>query len=96
MRLADVKLADSRDQHRVETPPRVLMKNRAAADKAARAAAAAANGEGAGQASNRSTRRRNLQRLTTRAPAVYSVDKHTDYAAYMHVQLASGTPIQDK
>lgn len=53
VRLADVKLADSRDQHRVETPPRVLMKNRAAADKAARAAAAAANGEGAGQASNR-------------------------------------------
>lgn len=57
VRLADVKLADSRDQRRVETPPRVLMKNRAAADRAARAAAAAAaaNGEGSGQANNRST-----------------------------------------
>lgn len=54
VRLADVKLADSRDQRRVETPPRVLMKNCAAADRAARAAAAAANGEGAGQANNRS------------------------------------------
>ena len=55
VRLADVKLADSRDQRRVETPPRVLMKNRAAADRAARAAAAAANGEGSGQANNRFT-----------------------------------------
>jgi putative NIF3 family GTP cyclohydrolase 1 type 2 len=55
VRLADVKLADSRDQRRVETPPRVLMKNRAAADRAARAAAAAANGEGSGQANNRCT-----------------------------------------
>lgn len=45
--------ADSRDQRRVETPPRVLMKNRAAADRAARAAAAAANGEAAGQANSR-------------------------------------------
>ena len=54
VRLADFKLADSRDQRRVETPPRVLMKNKAAADRAARAAAAAANGEGAGQANNRS------------------------------------------
>lgn len=54
VQLADVKLAaDSRDQRRVETPPRLLMKNRAAADRAARAAAAAANGEDAGQANNR-------------------------------------------
>ena len=54
VQLADVKLAaDLRDQRRVETPPRLLMKNRAAADRAARAAAAAANGEDAGQANNR-------------------------------------------
>lgn len=54
VQLADVKLAaDSRDQRRVETPPRVLMKTRAAADRAARAAAAAANGEAAGHANSR-------------------------------------------
>ena len=54
VQLADVKLAaDSRDQRRVETPPRVLMKTRAAADRAARAAAAAANGEGLGHANSR-------------------------------------------
>ena len=52
VRLADVKFPG--DQRRVETPPRVLMKTRAAADRAARAAAAAANGDGAGQANNRS------------------------------------------
>lgn len=53
VRLADVKLTDQRDQQRrTETPPRVLMKNRQAQDRA-RAAAAAANGQGAGQPNSR-------------------------------------------
>ncbi|KAL0037170.1 hypothetical protein WJX79_003762 [Trebouxia sp. C0005] len=67
VRLADVKLADSRDQRRVETPPRVLVKNRAAADRAARAAAAAANGEASGQANNRTVQEREQDYSKARA-----------------------------
>lgn len=77
VRLADVKLADSRDQRRVETPPRVLMKNCAAADRAARAAAAAANGEGAGQANNRTVQEREQDYSKARA-RIFGMQQNPD------------------
>ncbi|KAL3143822.1 hypothetical protein ABBQ32_003649 [Trebouxia sp. C0010 RCD-2024] len=78
VQLADVKLAaDSRDQRRVETPPRVLMKTRAAADRAARAAAAAANGEAAGHANSRTVQEREQDYSKARA-RIFGVQPNSD------------------